>query len=288
MKKLEFVRFRRAVELLRINPSPTGAEVAIINESNSSVRDPPSSSYAKPPLPPTCPSKGCTGTLSSTLGKRINKQLIKLSGPDFRWIVCCSSCATKWHSCHFLCGHISKISPIGSSDISRHEMGRFNRWQRKIKRPCRNNPNNNILKAGYDEEWRNHKSNGDIEVPEEISRTAEGSVAPSDLTHQTDSNNSKLLRITANEDTFTTASASSFDIDEALFAEPPVCTGTGDGYQLPCEDIAVPTELASGSKRVKLADGSYLREVVPYCPISSMCCEVRKMLLHEEKNTGTV
>ncbi len=110
--------------------------------------------YQCPPLPPQCPEKDCTGTLSCALGKRKNQNLINIPNtPDFRWMVSCSKCSTKWHACHFLCGHMARISTIGgSSDIIRHEMGRFNRWQKKIKPPCVNNPMNRVLKAGYDEE----------------------------------------------------------------------------------------------------------------------------------------
>ncbi len=110
--------------------------------------------YQYPPLPPQCPEKDCNGTLACSLGKRRNKNLIKIPNtPDFRWMVSCNKCSVKWHACHFLCGHMARISTIGgSSDIIRHEMGRFNRWQKKIKPPCANNPMNRVLKAEYDRE----------------------------------------------------------------------------------------------------------------------------------------
>lgn len=84
-----------------------------------------------------------------SLGKRKNKYLKSLEGPDIRWVVSCSACPKKWHACHFLCGHLQKISSIGSSDIIRHEQGRFNRWLKKIKPPCSLNPRSDALKKEY-------------------------------------------------------------------------------------------------------------------------------------------
>lgn len=291
MKKLEFVRFRRAIELLKLSkidhenvmtpPNIYAAQSAIADTSTKHLKEDTSSFYEYPPLPPSCPGKGCTGTLSVALGKRINKQLMKLNGPDFRWIVSCSDCTTRWHSCHFLCGHISKISPIGSSDISRHELGRFNRWQSKIKRPCANNPDNQILKAGYNEEWRKHQSNKVTDVPREIYGTMEINVTPADLIQQV------FDEETTNEETLITMAASSFDIDEAVFSELPVCTSIGNGGKLTspndCDEVI---EKGSTAKRVKLADGSYSQDKAkPDCLIDKMCCEIRQMMICDKFGT---
>ena len=117
--------------------------------SSRSEKNPKLSSYKLPPLPSSCPEAHCSGTLSVSLGKRKNKYLKSLEGPDFRWVVSCSACPKKWHACHFLCGHLQKISSIGSSDIIRHEQGRFNRWLKKIKPPCSLNPRSDALKKEY-------------------------------------------------------------------------------------------------------------------------------------------
>jgi len=143
-----------------------GAVVPVVSNSSSNSNISSSSmngnfngEFEEPPLPTICPEKTCggIGTLTCELGKRSSKHLVSLGSgtPDFRWVVSCSQCNIKWHACHFLCGHLAKISPlVGSSDIIRHEMGRYNRWQKKIKPPCSKNPMNGILQAGYTEERR--------------------------------------------------------------------------------------------------------------------------------------
>lgn len=184
LKKLEYVRFKRGIlslkvsagvadeqELKNIATDSTGAFTLPI--ASSSIRSIITSSPVdelyegnqnkSPPLPSACQGEGCIGTLSSHLGTRKNKYLTGLDGPDFRWIVTCSDCSRKWHACHFLCGHLQKISSMGSSDIIRHEQGRFNRWQKKIKPPCSKNPRRSVLKAGYAEQKKNLKAR----VPEE-------------------------------------------------------------------------------------------------------------------------
>jgi len=136
--------------------------------SHQSLQDHEAFYYERPPLPSKCPGKGCDGKLSLHLGTRKNKYLTHLKikhmsdgsyphGPEFRWIVTCSTCPKKWHACHFLCGHLQKISLLGSSDIIRHEQGRFNRWQKKIKPPCPKNPQSHILKAVYVEQRNDMK-----------------------------------------------------------------------------------------------------------------------------------
>lgn len=180
LKKLEYLRFRRGIVYLKLNndqqphdlstvdtvatPLPIIASAQTVT-SLSSVDElyGGNNNYQHPPLPPECTGEGCTGKLSSYLGSRKNKYLTELDGPDFRWIVSCSLCSRKWHACHFLCGHLQKISTLGSSDIIRHEQGRFNRWQKKIKPPCVNNPKSGVLKARYAHQKNKLKS----KMPEE-------------------------------------------------------------------------------------------------------------------------
>mmetsp|Transcript_4937 Transcript_4937/g.9420 ORF Transcript_4937/g.9420 Transcript_4937/m.9420 type:complete len:473 (-) Transcript_4937:149-1567(-) len=138
----------------------------------------------QPPLPSSCPEKNCHGSLSSHQGKRKIKALIKLQGPDYRWIVTCSDCNSRWHACHFMCGYLSKISrPTGSSDIIRHEMGRYNRWQNKITPPCKNNPLNQLLSDEYNKEQVQSRlgqkivENAKNHVPSSSSTTATTSIA---------------------------------------------------------------------------------------------------------------
>lgn len=175
LKKLEYVRFARGIQSLKVSNNedlekngmrtaatiiPVIAEEVII-PSPAYVFNDEHVNHPRPPLPPRCVGGNCSGVLSSRLGTRKNKYLMTLSGPDFRWIVSCSDCTRKWHACHFLCGHLQKISPLGASDIIRHEQGRFNRWQKKIKPPCPKNPKNSVLKATYKEQRKNsNKANG--------------------------------------------------------------------------------------------------------------------------------
>lgn len=169
LKKLEYVRFMRGIHSLKVsngteqkndivatssatNIIPPIAEAVVMSSRVDELNKDHHTTYQRPPLPPRCPGDECSGILSSRLGTRKNKYLVNLDGPDFRWIVYCSECTRKWHACHFLCGHLQKISPLGSSDIIRHEQGRFNRWQKKIKPPCVKNPKNSALKASYMEQ----------------------------------------------------------------------------------------------------------------------------------------
>ncbi len=171
LKKLEYVRFKRGIMSLKkvsngslVHEYQIGVHQTVstaISAPNPSTIDSFSSikefQWQLPPLPPVCPANGCVGTLSLKLGTRKNKYLKGLNGPDFRWIASCSQCLSKFHCCHHLCGHLQKISSLGSSDIIRHEQGRFNRWQKKIKPPCPNNPQSIALRAGYAEEKKQLK-----------------------------------------------------------------------------------------------------------------------------------
>jgi len=213
LKKLEFVRFKRAVEALKAQPSDLNAKknseyceasslnnaphvVAVDDDYQDSlcnkvmnqgikgekhgVQDqevkkkevipgkgiPSQESeklegYQRPPLPSMCPQEGCNGLLSSSLGNRKNKKLKGPNRPDRRWIVSCSKCPTKWHACHFLCGQLSKITPMGSSDIVRHEVGRYNRWQKKVKPPCHLNPMNSTLKQSYEDQKKKSRQSSE-------------------------------------------------------------------------------------------------------------------------------
>jgi hypothetical protein len=173
LKKLEFVRLKRGISLLRQNVDRietangdlidtkdsnivvANATVITINDAEISLKEEfiisEGKKYKRPPLPFSCIEDTCDGILSSKLGRRINNYLKSLNnGPHFRWIVSCSKCTNKWHSCHFLCGHLQKISSIGgSSDIIRHEQGRFNRWQKKVKPPCSKNPKSEAILSRY-------------------------------------------------------------------------------------------------------------------------------------------
>ena len=170
LKKLEYVRFKRGIQSLKLSNDQQSLDISSISlpviASAQTVTTLSSGedlyrgnhNYQRPPLPPECPGEGCSGVLSSHLGSRKNKYLTGLDGPNFRWIVSCSQCTRKWHACHFLCGHLQKISTMGSSDIIRHEQGRFNRWQKKIKPPCVNNPKSGMLKAKYAQQKSNSKT----------------------------------------------------------------------------------------------------------------------------------
>ena len=167
LKKLEYVRFRRGIATLKSTkeeqanckiipknpPSSVSSSVTTTSHLNSTFGN----DYKTPPLPSSCPEIGCNGVLSPQMGTRKNKYLVGLDGPDFRWIITCSKCSRKWHACHFLCGKLQKISSMGASDIIRHEQGRFNRWQKKIKPPCALNPQSSLLKARYAEQKKNTK-----------------------------------------------------------------------------------------------------------------------------------
>ena len=184
LKKLEFVRLKRGISVLRENVDRiekangklkdtnefnivvTDATVIPINDGKISLKEQfiisEGKKYKRPPLPFSCVEDGCDGILSSKLGQRINNYLRSLNnGPNFRWIVSCSKCTNKWHSCHFLCGHLQKISRIGgSSDIIRHEQGRFNRWQKKVKPPCSKNPQSEAILSRYQAQKSGTRVNG--------------------------------------------------------------------------------------------------------------------------------
>jgi len=57
---------------------------------------------------------------------------------------------------------LQKITTLGSSDIIRHEQGRYNRWQKKIKPPCPKNPQHNVLKEDYAEQKKTETQNNFI------------------------------------------------------------------------------------------------------------------------------
>jgi len=175
LKKLEFIRFKRGISLLKQTAGNdikvdqldstdiVIASATVIQESFSELSSDEDfitsegNTYQRPPIPLLCVEDGCDGILSSKLGKRKTKYLTTLDGPDFRWIISCSNCSSKWHSCHFLCGHMQKISYIGSSEIIRHEQGRYNRWQKKIKPPCSKNPRGETIKLSYQKQKNNQK-----------------------------------------------------------------------------------------------------------------------------------
>jgi len=154
LKKLEFVRFKRALISYKTS---SAANKSISPKVDLPVHKP-------PPLPSSCPENGCTGMCLSVLGKRRNNHLIGLKGPDCRWFISCTKCNTRWHACHFLCGHLAKISSIGSSDIIRHEKGRFNKWQKQIKFPCTKNPEYARLKLRYMMAQRNQTLSDGINI----------------------------------------------------------------------------------------------------------------------------
>jgi hypothetical protein len=132
LKKLEFVRLKRGISLLRQNvdtdeitngelldTTDTTGNIVVANATlipvnyneislNEGFVTSEGKKYKCPPLPFSCIEDDCDGILSSKLGRRINNYLRSLDGPNFRWIVSCSKCTNKWHSCHFLCGHLQK------------------------------------------------------------------------------------------------------------------------------------------------------------------------------------
>jgi len=172
MKKLEHVRFERGVQDLKKakRAAESGKKGSLDDASSCTSSSLPrmvsavsqTQKWKCPPHPSKCLQKGCDGILSLRLGNRKNKYLTKLDGPDFRWIVDCSKCRTKWHACHYLCGHLQKISVLGSSDIIRHEQGRFNRWQKKVKPPCSMNPHCGALRAYYADQKKNSTSRNSV------------------------------------------------------------------------------------------------------------------------------
>jgi len=295
MKKLEFVRLGRAIELLQQtknkdndnivvqSPNVANHKKMITSGSNGKISDDTLSTitlstitYDSPPLPLTCQQSGCSGTLSSTLGKRMNKMLVKLNGPDFRWVVSCSKCATKWHSCHFLCGYMSKISSNGSSDISRHEIGRYNRWQKKIIRPCVNNPDVEALQAKYNEEDKVARSSNDrvVEIPRDIECTMENDIMSPVLQEQKQTNDENTTKDENNGEGLTTQSIASFDMDDNLLLSEGNCD-----IDL-CNGNNGLAEENTTSKRVKLADGSFSQaERKTNCEEDDMCKWVRKLLM---------
>lgn len=162
LKKLEYVRFEKGISELRNNKNPVdeflSTEITIPSTLTGLSTSPSQNSHSmerfidgfkEPPLPSTCPEKTCSGILSVSLGKRRNKYLQSIQGPDSRWLVDCSMCSTKWHACHFNCGHIQKIGSMGSSEIIRHEQGRYNKWQQKISPPCHKNPDRESILNDY-------------------------------------------------------------------------------------------------------------------------------------------
>jgi hypothetical protein len=171
LKSVEYKRFVRGITLLKdlmdSDSSKNDAlKVNVIDHDVNDVSDTTSDAdrnpsptqdeehqmYLHPPLPSKCPTKMCNGVLVLYLGEKRSQYLMKLHGtPDARWIAVCESCSKKWHCCHFLCGKLQKITPLGSSEIIRHEQGRINRWQKKIQLPCPKNPQFDVLKARYEQ-----------------------------------------------------------------------------------------------------------------------------------------
>jgi hypothetical protein len=205
MKKLEFIRFSRGIESLQESAAASQRNVAkahvpqkvpeietmssegqfLTSFNNEDDNNEDEGSFPRPPLPSRCPSIGCAGVLSSHLGSRKTKYLMKIPGaPDRRWTATCSVCSKKWHCCHFLCGKILKVSSLGTSEIIRHEHGRLNRWQRKIQPPCSRNPRYNSVRAGYEEEMTrlqqaNHSKNKLPETDDVLVESSSGTHGPS-------------------------------------------------------------------------------------------------------------
>lgn len=100
-------------------------------------------------LPSVCPNSGCPGKLKVQTSDRRNASLLSMGTSPYRWLVSCSGCSSTWHACHFGCGHLQKRNKNGSSEISRHEKGRYGRWQRGFRPACPNNPQRDELQRAY-------------------------------------------------------------------------------------------------------------------------------------------
>ena len=293
LKKLEFVRFKRGIEELRKGKSTTSSLAqeaqsspnannnnnlinasSIVQDSNlASARHTNTNVSTKralvssttkdinerPPLPSSCPEKNCAGVLSAVLGKRKNKNLKNMPGPDFRWIVSCTICSTKWHACHFLCGHISKISPVGSSDIIRHEMGRFNRWQKKIKPPCALNPLSHELKAEYNQERRKYE------------KQLEPKSFTSDKTIQTVDDSQIIVGDIDPDPSKSVDLVMGMEMKNMFADEDPICTKI--------KELTNGTAIEEGSnpKRSKGNSGKAQESV----SVDNVCCEIENLLLAE-------
>jgi hypothetical protein len=237
----------------------------------------------QPPLPSSCPEKNCHGTLSAHQGKRKVKALIKLQGPDYRWIVTCSDCSTRWHSCHFLCGYLSKISrPTGSSDIIRHEMGRYNRWQNKITPPCKSNPLYRLLSVEYNKEQVQSRSENKTVVLANVKNPNEIVMKSSDL-HKTNTMPQQHHSDEKDEQEMSMTNSFLNDLDCPLANGHVSCPYSQQNEAL------TSSSPSSHPKRTKVNDqgeytGSVMNAACHECDedeIDETCDEIKKLLLGE-------